>query len=100
MCPLSIDSTLVESKGPVWHKSSSMEKDIVPRSGIDTEICQMGLQPYKKGWIFGYKLHLISSTGSSLSIYLSIGGCYNSKNVCMTIKSLSSTNIPFTCHNN
>jgi hypothetical protein len=24
----------------------------------------MGFQPYPRGWIFGYKLHLISSTDS------------------------------------
>ena len=33
---LAVDSTLLRSKGKVWHKSS-MEKGTVPRSGIDTD---------------------------------------------------------------
>jgi len=72
-------------RSSVWHKSSSMEKDIVPRSGIDTQRCQMvGLQPYKKGWIFGYKLHLISQYWFfPLSLYLCIGGCYTTTKMCI-----------------
>ncbi len=58
---LSADSTLIKAKGHVWHKSS-MEERVVPRSGIDTD-AMWGFS-HTKGWIFGYKLHLISSTGS------------------------------------
>jgi hypothetical protein len=58
---VAIDSTLLKAKGHVWHKSS-MNKGIVPRSGIDTD-ARWGFS-YTKGWIFGYKLHMISSTGS------------------------------------
>lgn len=58
---VAIDSTLLKAKGHIWHKSS-MNKGIVPRSGIDTD-ARWGLS-HTKGWIFGYKLHLISSTGS------------------------------------
>ena len=39
-----------------------MDKGIVPRSGIDTD-ARWGYS-HTKGWIFGYKLHMISSTGS------------------------------------
>ena len=39
-----------------------MKKKVVPRSGIDTD-ARWGFSQ-TKGWIFGYKLHLISSTGS------------------------------------
>ena len=60
-CVLSADSTLVKAKGHVWHKSS-MEEGVVPRSGIDID-ARWGFS-HTKGWIFGYKLHLISSTGS------------------------------------
>ena len=60
-CVLSADSTLIKAKGYVWHKSS-MEEGVVPRSGIDTD-AMWGFS-HTKGWIFGYKLHLISSTGS------------------------------------
>lgn len=58
---LSADSTLVKAKGHVWHKSS-MKKKVLPCSGIDTD-AMWGFS-HTKGWIFGYKLHLISSTGS------------------------------------
>ena len=58
---LSTDSTLIKAQGYVWHKSS-MKKKVVPRSGIDTD-ARWGFSS-TKGWIFGYKLHLISSTGS------------------------------------
>jgi hypothetical protein len=34
---MAIDSTLIKARGKVWHKSS-MDKGIVPRSGIDTEM--------------------------------------------------------------
>ena len=37
-------------------------KGIVPRSGIDTD-ARWGFS-HTKGWIFGYKLHITSSTGS------------------------------------
>ena len=58
---VAIDSTLLKAKGSVWHKSS-MIKGVVPRSGIDTD-ARWGFS-HTKGWIFGYKLHVISSTGS------------------------------------
>ena len=55
-----IDSTLLKAKGPVWHKSS-MEKGEVPRPGIDTD-ARWGYSHTKKGWVFGYKLHLTCTT--------------------------------------
>lgn len=60
---VAIDSTLLKAKGSVWHKSS-MNKGIVPRSGIDTD-ARWGFS-HTKGWIFGYKLHMISSTGLTI----------------------------------
>ena len=57
---VAIDSTLLRAKGSVWHKSS-MIKGVVPRSGIDID-ARWGFS-HTKGWIFGYKLHVISSTG-------------------------------------
>jgi hypothetical protein len=60
---VAIDSTLLKAKGHAWHKSS-MNKSIVPRSGIDTD-ARWGFS-HTKGWLFGYKLHLISSTGSTI----------------------------------
>ena len=56
-----IDSTLLKAKGHAWHKSS-MEKGVVPRSGIDTD-ARWGYS-HTKGWVFGYKLHLTSTTGA------------------------------------
>jgi hypothetical protein len=58
---LATDSTLIKAHGKIWHKSS-MEKGIVPCPGIDTD-AQWGYS-HTKGWIYGYKLHMISSTGS------------------------------------
>ena len=60
---VAIDSTLLKAKGSVWHKSS-MIKGVVPCSGIDTD-AKWGFS-HSKGWIFGYKLHMISSTGSTV----------------------------------
>ena len=40
-----------------------MNKGVVPRSGIDTDDARWGFS-HTKGWIFGYKLHITSSTGS------------------------------------
>ncbi len=54
------DSTLIKAKGSVWHKSS-MKKGEVPCPGIDTD-ARCGYS-HTKGWIFGYKLHLTSTTG-------------------------------------
>ena len=60
-----VDSTLVKVKGPVWH-ASSMKIGIVSRSGIDLD----GRWGYSriKGWIFGYKLHLTSTTGKIVDL--------------------------------
>jgi hypothetical protein len=57
-----IDSTLLKAKGHVWHKSS-MKKGVVPRSGIDTD-ARWGYS-HTRGWIFGYKLHITSTTAAA-----------------------------------
>jgi Transposase DDE domain len=62
------DSALLKSKGKVWHKSS-IKEGIVPCSGIDTD-AKWGYS-HTKGWIFGYKLHMVSSTDPSTIIPLS-----------------------------
>src|SRR6476660_10447192 len=59
---LAVDSTLMKAKGSVWHKSS-MKKGVVPCPGIDTD-ARWGYS-HTKGWIFGYKLHLTSSTATT-----------------------------------
>jgi DDE family transposase len=56
-----IDSMLLKAKGHIWHKSSTV-KGIIPHPGIDTD-ARWGFSR-TRGRIFGYKLHLISSTGS------------------------------------
>ena len=68
-CVLSTDSTLIKAKGHVWHKSS-MEEGVIPRSGIDTD-ARWGFS-HTKGWIFGYKLHLISTCTGSIIVPLSV----------------------------
>jgi hypothetical protein len=48
---------------------SSMKKGVVPRSaGIDTD-ARWGYS-HTKEWIFGYKLHLISSTAGEIIVPL------------------------------
>jgi hypothetical protein len=54
-----VDSTLMKAKGSVWHKSS-MKKGVVPCPGIDKD-ARWGYS-HTKGWIFGYKLHITSTT--------------------------------------
>ncbi len=44
-----IDSTLLKAKGRVWHKSS-MNKGVVPRSGIDTD-ARWGYSHTKDGFL-------------------------------------------------
>ncbi len=51
---------LLKAKGSVWHKSS-MKKGEVPCPGIDTD-ARWGYSHTKK-WVFGYKLHITSTTG-------------------------------------
>ena len=46
---VAIDSTLLKAKGHLWHKSS-MDKGIVPRSGIDTD-ARWGLAIIKVGYL-------------------------------------------------
>jgi Transposase DDE domain len=76
---LAIDSTLIKANiGHVWHKSS-MNKRIVPRPGIDTD-ARWGFS-HTKGWIFGYKLHMISSTNSSSSIVVPLSTDVTTANV-------------------
>jgi hypothetical protein len=82
---IAIDSTLLKAKGHVWHKSS-MKKGIVPRSGIDTD-ARWGYS-HTKGWIFGYKPHLTSTTGA---LVVSLTADVTTANVlcCMILKILS-----------
>jgi hypothetical protein len=47
-----------------------MKKGIVPRLGIDTD-ARWDYSHTNKGWIFGYKLNMVSSTGSSIIVPLS-----------------------------
>ncbi len=55
------DSNFIKSQDKKWHKSS-MNKGIVPCPGTKTA-ARLDYSSMKD-WIFGYKLHIISSTGS------------------------------------
>ncbi len=59
---VSADSCILK-KECVWHKSS-MIKNIIPYTGIDID-ARWGYGK-TKGWIFGYKLYMTSSGGSSI----------------------------------
>jgi hypothetical protein len=52
-----IDSTVLQANGGVWHKKDR-DQGIVPHTSIDTEAhwTQSGWH----GWVYGWKLHLIS----------------------------------------
>jgi hypothetical protein len=65
---VAIDSILLRDKGHLWHKSS-MIKGVIPRSGIDID-ARWGFSHIKR-WIFGYKLHIITSSTGSLIVPLS-----------------------------
>ena len=65
-----IDSNLIKTKDPVWHKSS-MEKGEVPHPGIDTD-ARWGYS-HTKGWVFGYKLHLTCTTAGKIIVPLTAG---------------------------
>lgn len=55
------DSSLIYAVNRrVWHKKDIMQ-NTMPRSGIDTD-ARWGFTR-TKGWMFGYKLHMVSSTG-------------------------------------
>jgi hypothetical protein len=61
----SIDSTLLKAKGCVWNNHQFMKKGAVPRSGIDTDP-RWGYS-HTRGCVFGYKLHLTSTTAAAAS---------------------------------
>ncbi len=70
-----------------------MKKGEVPRSGIDTD-AMWGFS-HTKGWIFGYKLHLISSTIGSIIIPLAAD--FTTANIADNqIYSTLTTNLPVT----
>ena len=94
-----IDSTLLKAKGPVWHKSS-MKKVVVPCPGIDTD-GRWGYS-YTKGWTFGYKLHLTSTTGKivvPLTADVTTANMQdNQMYVPLTSSSFSAFSLPLTCY--
>ncbi len=66
----SVDSSIVTAKGgKVWHKKDIISNTI-PTHGIDTD-ARWGFSA-TKGWRFGYKIHLVCSTGR-LVVPLSAG---------------------------
>ncbi len=68
-----VDSTLVKSKGSVLYginhpygkRSSTMSY-----LGIDTDARWLGYSHTKGRWMFGYKLHIISTTTDDLIVPL------------------------------
>jgi hypothetical protein len=56
-----IDSTVLRSRGGVWHKKDR-EAGVVPHTSIDTEAhwTKSGWH----GWVYGWKLHLIASVAA------------------------------------
>jgi hypothetical protein len=56
-----IDSTVLRSRGGVWHKRDR-EAGVVPHTSIDTEAdwTKSGWH----GWVYGWKLHLVATVAS------------------------------------
>jgi hypothetical protein len=56
-----IDSTVLRSRGGVWHKKDR-EAGIVPHTSIDTEAhwTKSGWH----GWVYGWKLHIVTTVAS------------------------------------
>ncbi len=61
----SADGSMLKAAGPVWHKSN-MKNNRLPISGIDTD-AKWGYSK-SKGWIFGYKLHIVVYWQTNCSI--------------------------------
>ena len=94
-----VDSTLMKAKGPLWHKSS-MKKGVVPRPGIDTD-ARWGYSR-TKGWIFGYKLHLTSTTTGKIVVPLTADvttANVPDNQMCVSLTSSSLVfSLPLTCY--
>ena len=58
---VAIDSTVLRSKGGVWHKKDR-EQGVVPHTSIDTEAhwTKSGWH----GWVYGWKLHLVCTVAA------------------------------------
>ena len=58
---VAIDSTVLRSKGGVWHKKDR-EAGVVPHTSIDTEAhwTKSGWH----GWVYGWKLHLVCTVAA------------------------------------
>jgi hypothetical protein len=66
---LAIDSTLLKAdKGHVWYVSS-MKEGLLPHFGIDTD-ARWGFSHTPEAGYFGYKLHMVCSTDSSVVVPL------------------------------
>ena len=58
---VAIDSTVLTAKGGVWHKKDR-EKGEVPPTSLDTQA--HGTKSGWHGWVYGWKLHLVSVVAS------------------------------------
>ncbi len=72
---VSIDSSMLQAAGPVWHKSD-IKKNRLPIAGIDTD-AKWGFSN-SKGWVWGYKLHMSCSTGQ---LVVPLSACITTANV-------------------
>jgi len=59
-----IDSTLIKANGHVWHKSP-MKKELYHILALIQMQDGGGYSHTKEGWVFGYKLHLTSTTATA-----------------------------------
>ena len=71
----SVDGTMLQATGPVWHKSD-IKKNRLPIAGIDTD-AKWGFSN-SKGWVWGYKLHKSCSIGK---LVVPLSACITTANV-------------------
>ena len=67
----SVDGTMLQATGPVWHKSD-IKKNRLPIAGIDTDAKWRFSN--SKGWVWGYKLHKSCSIGK---LVVPLSGLYH-----------------------
>ena len=70
----SVDSTMLQAVGPVWHKSD-IKQNRLPIAGIDTD-AKWGYSK-SRGWTFGYKLYMSCSAGK---LIVPLSACISTAN--------------------
>jgi hypothetical protein len=63
------DSTVLRAAGPVWHKMYR-DKGEVPHHSIDTQAHWTRTKSGWHGWVYGWKLHIISTVADVADVWI------------------------------